>query len=115
MAAKVAKAKVDAVQEYKNSFKDMMDYLFLMRDAVNEYKASIKKVDPTFDEDYYDSLISGEPATPAPKDSFEMPEEEAEQEAPQSADSDQETAPAQVPVRPIEQPAEAPTASSANS
>ena len=38
MAAKVAKANADAVQEYK----DTMDYLFLMRDAVNEYKASIK-------------------------------------------------------------------------
>ena len=66
IAAKVAKARVDAFQEYKNSFKDMMDYLFLMRDAVNEYKASIKKVDPTFDGDYYDCLISGEPATLAP-------------------------------------------------
>ena len=68
MATKVAKARVDVVQEYKNSFKDTMDYLLLMRDAVNEYKASIKKVDPTFDGDYYDRLISGEPATPAPKD-----------------------------------------------
>ena len=81
MAAKVAKAKVDALQEYKNSFKDMVDYLLLMRDTVNEYKASIKKVDPTFDGDYYDRLISGEPATPAPEDSFEMLEEEAKQEA----------------------------------
>ena len=77
MAAKVAKAKVDVVQEYKNSFKDTVDYLFLMRDVVNKYKASIKKVDPTFDRDYYDGLILGEPATHAPEDSFEMPEEEA--------------------------------------
>ena len=52
MATKVTKAKVDVVQAYKDSFKDTMDYLFLMRDAVNEYKASIKKVDPTFDGGY---------------------------------------------------------------
>ena len=62
-----------------------MDYLFLMRDAVNEYKASIKKVDPTFNEDYYDRFISEKPATPAPEDSVEMPLEEAEQEVAQSA------------------------------
>ena len=59
MATKVAKAEVNAVQAYKDGFKDTMDYLFLMRDAVNEYKASIKKVDPTFDGDYYDRLIFG--------------------------------------------------------
>ena len=35
MAAEVGKAKVDAVQAYKDGFKDTMDYLFLMRDAVN--------------------------------------------------------------------------------
>ena len=81
MAAKVAKAKVDAVQEYKNSFKDKVDYLLLMRDAVNEYKAFIKKVNLTFDGDSYDRLIFGELATLAPEDSFEMPEEEAEQKA----------------------------------
>ena len=39
MAAKVARARVDAVQEFKESFKDTVDYLFLMRDAVKEYKA----------------------------------------------------------------------------
>ena len=55
-----------------------MDYLFLMRDAVNEYKVSIKKVDPTLDGDYYDHLISGEPATPALEDSDEVRLEEAE-------------------------------------
>ena len=44
MAIKVAKAEVDAVQAYKNGFKDTMDYLFLMRDVVNEYKASIKRL-----------------------------------------------------------------------
>ena len=87
-------AKVDAMQEYKNSFKDTVDCLLLMRDGVNEYKASIKKVDLTFDRDYYGCLISGEPATLAPEDSFEMPEEKAEQEAAQSANLDQENAPA---------------------
>ena len=69
-----------------------------MRDAVNEYKASIKKVDPTFDGDYYDRLISGEPATPAPEDSIEIPKEEAEQEVTQSAEPEQEKAPDQPPV-----------------
>ena len=63
-----------------------MDYLYLMRDAVNEYKASINKVDPTFDNDYYDRLISGEPATPAPEDSIETLKEEAEQEVASSAE-----------------------------
>ena len=78
MAAKVVKARVDAVQEYNNNFKDTVDYLLLMRDAVNEYKASIKRVDPTFDGDYYDRIISGEPDTHAPEDSLEAPLEEAE-------------------------------------
>ena len=99
MAAKVAKAKVDVVQVYKDDFKDTMDYLFLMRDAVNEYKASIKRVDPTFDGDYYDRLISGEPATPAPEDSNKAPLEVAKPE--------QENAPAQMPVQPAEQQPEA--------
>ena len=49
-----------------------------MRYTVNEYKASIKKVDPTFDGDYYDRLISSEPTTLALEHSVEMPEEEAE-------------------------------------
>ena len=43
MAAKVAKAQVDTFQEYKNSFKDTVDYLYLMRDAVNEYKESSRR------------------------------------------------------------------------
>ena len=80
VAAKVARAHADAVQKYKNSFKDTVDYLYLMRDAVNEYKESIKKVDPTFDGDYYDRLISGEPLTPALEHSVETPEDEAEQD-----------------------------------
>ena len=89
MAAKVAEARVDAVQEYKNSFKDTVNYLFLMRDAVNEYKESIKKVDPTFDGDYYDRLIFGELDTLAPEDSLETPLEEAEQEVAQFAKPEQ--------------------------
>ena len=64
----MAEARADTIREYKNGFNDTMEYLFLMRDAVNEYKASIKKVDPTFDGDYYDRLISGELDTPAPED-----------------------------------------------
>ena len=109
--AKVAKAKADAMREYKDDFKDTMDYLFLMKDAVNEYKASIKRVDQTFDGDYYDHLISGEPATPAPEDSDEAPLEEAEQEVTQSTEPEQENAPAQTPIQPVEQQAEAPAAS----
>ena len=72
---------------------DTVDYLYLMRDAVNEYKASIKKVDPTFDCDYYDRLIFGQPTTPAPEDSIETPEEEAEQEVAPSTEPEQENAP----------------------
>ena len=79
-----------------------MDYLFLMRDAVNEYKASIKKVNPTFDGDYYDRLISGEPTTPAPEDSDEVHLEEAE--------PDQGNAPAQMPAQSTKQQSEAPAA-----
>ena len=33
-----------------------------------EYKTVVKKANPTFDPDYYDSLILGEPQTLAPKD-----------------------------------------------
>ena len=80
MAAKVSKAKADAVHEYKDDFKDTIDYLFLIRDVVNEYKASIKRVDSTFDGDYYDHLISGELTTPIPENSDEAPLEEAEQQ-----------------------------------
>ena len=29
---------------------------------------AIKKVDPNFDDDYYDNLIFGEPLTPTPED-----------------------------------------------
>ena len=39
-----------------------------MKDAMAEYKITLKKVDPNFDGDYYDNLIFGEPLTPAPED-----------------------------------------------
>ena len=94
MAAKVAKAETDAVKAYKDDFKDTVDYLFLMRDAVNEYKASIKKVDPTFDGDDYDHLISGELATPAPEDSNE--------DCPEETEPGQGNAPAQMQSQPVE-------------
>ena len=68
VAGKVAKAREEAVQEYKDNFKDTNDYLFLMKDALDEYKMAIKKVDPNFDGDYYDNLIFCEPLTPALED-----------------------------------------------
>ena len=68
MTGSLAKAREEAVQEYKNNFKDTVDYLYLMRDAVDKYKMAIKKVDPNFDGDYYDNLIFGKPSTPAPED-----------------------------------------------
>ena len=61
MAGKVAKAHEEAIQENKDNFKDMNDYLFLMRDAMDEYKMAIKKVHPNFDINYYDNLIFGKP------------------------------------------------------
>ena len=57
----VAQAHEEAVQEYKANFKDMDDYLDLMRDATEEYKDSLKRVNPDFNADYYDMLFLGEP------------------------------------------------------
>ena len=70
---------------------------------------SIKKVDPTLIGDYYDRLISGELATPAPEDSFKAPEEDAEQDVAQSAEPDQSNDPDQPPLTPADQPTEAPS------
>ena len=39
-----------------------------MKDATMEYKERLKRVVPSFDADYYDRLILGEPQTLAPKD-----------------------------------------------
>ena len=58
---RVAMAREEAIQEYKDKFKDTNNYFKLMRDAVGEYKMAVKKVDPNFDIDYYDNLILGEP------------------------------------------------------
>ena len=66
IGAQVAKAGKETVQAYKANFKDTYDYLELMRDAIAEYKEAMKRVDPSFDGDYYDRLILGEPQTPAP-------------------------------------------------
>ena len=68
IGALVAQACEEAVQEYKANFKDTDDYLDLMRGTITEYKESLKQVDSTFDADYYDRLILGEPQTPAPED-----------------------------------------------
>ena len=86
----MAKARKKAVQEYKNNFKDTVDYLYLKRDMMDEYKMAIKKVDPSFDGDHYDNLIFGESSTSGPKDlvGFEQldpigtPGAAAEQESP---------------------------------
>lgn len=43
-----------------------------MRDAVTEYKESLKRVDPSFNGDYYNRLILDEPQTPAPEDLVEF-------------------------------------------
>ena len=68
--ALVAQAREEAVQEYKANFKDTDDYIDLMRDATEEYKASLQRVNPKFDVVYYDRLIleADEPQTHAPED-----------------------------------------------
>ena len=66
IGVQVAKARKEAVREYKKNFKDTNDYLDLMRDAVVEYKEALKQVDPNFNGDYYDRLILGEPQTSTP-------------------------------------------------
>ena len=66
----LAKAHEETVQEYKTNFKETNDYLDLLDNASKEYKASLKKVNPDFDAEYYDRLILKleEPQTPAPED-----------------------------------------------
>ena len=53
----VAQAREEFIQEYKENFKETDDYLDLIRDATEEYKASLKKVNLKFDAEYYDRLI----------------------------------------------------------
>ena len=64
----MAQAQEEVIQEYKANFKDTDHYLGLMRDAVVEDKESLKQVDSSFDDDYYDRLILSEPQTSAPED-----------------------------------------------
>ena len=68
MEEQMAKAREEVVQKYKANFKDTDKYLDLMMDAVAKYKVALKKADPNFDNDYYESLILGEPLTPVPED-----------------------------------------------
>ena len=68
MGERLARAREEAVQEYKEKFKDTGDYLDLMRDVVADYKMALKKADRTFDADYYNNLILGEPLTLASED-----------------------------------------------
>ena len=69
--ASLAKACEEAVQEYRANFKETSDYLDLLNDATEEYKASLKRVNPSFDTEYYDNLIleQEELQTPAIEDS----------------------------------------------
>ena len=55
--ASLTRAREEVVQEYKANFKETRDYLDILNDATEEYKASLKKVDPSFDAEYYDNLI----------------------------------------------------------
>ena len=64
----MARAREEAVQEYKNNFKDTDDYLDMMKDVVDKYKMVVKKIDPNFDAGYYDNLIFPEPMTTASED-----------------------------------------------
>ena len=54
------------------NFKETKNYLDIMNYAFEEYKASLKRVDPNFDAEYYDDLILqqalGELQTPITED-----------------------------------------------
>ena len=68
--ASLAKTYEEAVQEYRANFKETSDYLDLMNDATKEFKALLKRVNPSFDAEYYDNLIlkQEEPQTPVLED-----------------------------------------------
>ena len=70
IGALVAKSHEEDLREYKANFKEMDDYLHLIRDATEKYKTSLKRVNPDFDAEYYDRLILEveKPQTPAPED-----------------------------------------------
>ena len=55
--ASLTKAHEEAIQEYRVDFKETRDYLDILNDAPDEYKASLKRVDLSFDAEYYDNLI----------------------------------------------------------
>ena len=55
--ASLAKAREEVVQEYRANFKETSNYLDLMNDAIQKYKASLKRVNPSFDAEYCDNLI----------------------------------------------------------
>ena len=55
--ASLTRACEEAVQEYRANFKKTKDYLDLLNDVTEEYKASLKRVNPSFDAEYYDNLI----------------------------------------------------------
>ena len=66
--ASLAQAHKKAIYEY--NFKETNDYLDLLNDATEEYKASLRKVNPNFDSEHYDRLILvlEEPQIPALED-----------------------------------------------
>ena len=55
--ASLVKAHEEAVQEYMANLKENNDYLDLMNDTTEEYKASLRRVNPDFDAEHYDRLI----------------------------------------------------------
>ena len=55
--AALARAREELVQEYRANFKEKIEYLDVLNDASEEYKASLKRVDPNFNVEYYDNLI----------------------------------------------------------
>ena len=55
--AALARARKEAVQEYRANFKETRKYTYVLNDAFEEYKASLKRVDPNFNAEYYDNLI----------------------------------------------------------
>ena len=68
--ALLAQACEETVQECKPNFKEMDDYLDLIRDATKEYKAQLKRVNPDFDAVHYNRLIleADVPQTPTLED-----------------------------------------------
>ena len=55
--ASLAKAHKEVVQEYRANFKETNDYLALLNNVAEEYKASLKRVNLDFDAEYYNRLI----------------------------------------------------------